>query len=76
MKQILNVILVLSIVIVLVGIGMLIYGAHMFTYRGDFTRFERNLGEICFVFCLPVTFVGVLLFASAFVVKAIERAKN
>ena len=76
MKRVLNIILVLSIVIVLAGIAMLIYGVHMFTYRGDFTRLERNLGEICFVFWLPVTFVGVLLFVSIFIVKAIKRAKN
>lgn len=76
MKKILNIILVLSIVIGLAGIAMFMYGVHMFTYRGDFTRLESNLGEICFVFWLPVTFVGVLLFATVFVVKAIKRAKN
>lgn len=76
MKKILNIILGLGIVILLVGIAMFIYGVHMFTYRGDFTSLESNLGEICFVFLLPVTFVGVLLFAAVFVVKAIERAKN
>ncbi|GGG94893.1 hypothetical protein GCM10007422_05460 [Pedobacter zeae] len=50
-----------GVLITLLGIGMLLWGVHMFTYRGDFTELMSITGEYSFLFCIPVFLIGVVL---------------
>jgi hypothetical protein len=50
-----------GILITLLGIGMFLWGMHMFTYRGDFTELMSTTGEYSFLFCIPVFLIGIVL---------------
>ena len=40
---------------------MFIWGIHMFTYRGDYTKFMGITGMYCFLLCIPVLIIGFVL---------------
>lgn len=52
-----------GLLIFLLGLGMLIFGAGMFTYRGDaLTPFVSKLGELSFLYWIPTIIIGMALF--------------
>jgi hypothetical protein len=52
-----------GLLIFLLGMGMLILGAGMFTYRGDaLTPFVSKLVEFSFIYWIPTVIIGIALF--------------
>jgi hypothetical protein len=52
-----------GLILFLLGIGMLIFGAGMFTYRGEaLTPFVSMLGELSFILWAPILIAGIILF--------------
>lgn len=45
----------------LFSIGMLLWGIHMFTYRGDFTKLMSVTGEYSLLLFLPTFLIGMIL---------------
>lgn len=51
------------LLISLLGIGMLIFGAGMFTYRGEaLSPLVSKLGELSFIYWIPTIIIGIALF--------------
>lgn len=52
-----------GLLIFLLGIGMLICGAGMFTYQGEaLTPLVSKLGEFSFIYWVPTVIIGIALF--------------
>ncbi|CAG4999527.1 hypothetical protein DYBT9275_02247 [Dyadobacter sp. CECT 9275] len=49
-----------GIVLMFLAAGMFIYGVHMFTYRGQFSTWEKDIGEFSFLFWLPTLLSGLI----------------
>jgi hypothetical protein len=56
-----KIIFIAGLIFLLLGISMFIWGMHMFTYRGNFTRLMSITGEYSFLFCIPVFIIGLTL---------------
>lgn len=53
---------IVGIVVVVLGIGMFLYGVSLFTYQGPpLSSFEIKMGEYSFVLWLPAIIIGVCL---------------
>lgn len=39
---------------------MFLWGIHMFTYRGDYTKLMGITGMYCFLLCIPVFIIGLV----------------
>jgi len=53
---------IFGIVIIILGIGMLLYGVSMFAYQGPpLSSIVSEIGEYSFVFWLPMIIVGICL---------------
>jgi len=52
-----------GLLIFLLGIGMLIFGAGMFTYQGRaLSPLVSRLGEFSFIYWVPTVIIGIALF--------------
>jgi len=52
-----------GLLIFLLGIGLLIFGAGMFAYRGEaLSPLVSKLGEFSFIYWIPIVIIGIALF--------------
>ena len=50
-----------GISILIIGIIMFFIAIDTFTYLGDINPIYSKLGEVCFISCLPVTIIGLVV---------------
>jgi hypothetical protein len=54
--------LIISLFVLLSGIGMFIFGGSMFSYHGPpLSNFVSRVAEYSFLFCLPTILLGLAL---------------
>lgn len=52
--------LIIGLLLTTISFIMFLWGMHMFTYRGNYTKFMEVSGLWCFLLCIP-TFITALV---------------
>jgi hypothetical protein len=57
--------LIAGLLLLLASFCMFIWGIHIFTYKGDYTKFMSITGFYSFILCIPTFILAIILIVIA-----------